>query len=356
MQLVTFDAHPEDAPGRPEHFLSDGALGYEGLDIGWPGRNRLGAILERGARAGSVLDLNGALAVKLASEDVGAPEVEADSLLPADPMAFLGKGPEAAREARGVIDFALEMLARYDGPDLERAGVVLPRRKLRLRAPIPRPGKVIGVARNYASHAAERGQQEFPKEPVLFVKASSAVVGPDADILIPGASHQVDYEGELGVVIGRRTRDCPAEEGLSRVAGYVAANDVSARDYQNVRGQHFIGKSCDSFCPLGPALVTADSVADPHQLTIGTRVNGETRQSASTGEMIFRVEELVGFASRLMTLEPGDVILTGTPAGVGAASDPPRWLRDGDVVEVEIEGVGRLVNHVRASRPPRSAG
>ena len=342
MQLVTFDAHPD------AHRLSDGSLGLEALDIGWPGRSRLGALVPSGPSAGDVLDLNRTLAVELALEDVSAPEVEADSLLPADMLSFLQHGEEALARAHSTLDFALAALSGFEGPDLLRAGVVHPRRAVRLRAPILRPGKVVCVARNYAAHAAERGHREPPKEPVLFLKASTSVIGPIDDVRVPEACCEPDYEGELGVVIGRAAREVAPARALSYVAGYLPANDVTARDFQNVRGQHFLGKSCDTFAPMGPALVTAEEIADPQDLTLETRVNGEARQAASTASMIFPVEELIAFASRLMTLEPGDVLLTGTPAGVGAAFDPPRWLKDGDVVEVEISRIGRLVSHVRA--------
>ena len=348
MRLVTFETHDQDGvPPAAHHTFADEVLGREALDIGWHGRHRLGALLDGGREDAQVVDLNRGLAVKLAFEDVGAPEAEADSLLPGTMAAFLEHGEDAFRLARECIDFVRAALGRYDAPDLERAGVVIPLGEVTLRAPVPRPGKIIGVARNYAAHAAEQGQQEPPKEPVLFIKASSSVIGPDEDILLPKASSQVDYEGELGVVIGRRVRHVTSADALACVAGYLPANDVTARDFQNVRGQHFLGKSCDGFAPMGPALVTADEIADPQDLEIRTRVSGQTRRSGSTGQMIFPVAELIAFASRLMTLEPGDVILSGTPSGVGAAASPPRWLADGDVVEVEIAGVGRLRNHVR---------
>jgi 2-keto-4-pentenoate hydratase/2-oxohepta-3-ene-1,7-dioic acid hydratase in catechol pathway len=216
---------------------------------------------------------------------------------------------------------------------------------VRLGAPVPKPGKIVAVARNYAAHAAERGA-ETPEEPVLFVKASSAVIGPGEDILLPAASERVDYEGELAVVIGRIAREVPVESALDYVAGYTVANDVTARDFQNTRGQRFLGKSCDTFAPMGPVLVTRDEIDDPQKLRLETRLDGEVVQSASTGEMVFTVAEVIAFATRLMTLHPGDVLLTGTPSGVGAAAEPPRFLRDGDVVDVEIEGIGRLRNHV----------
>ena len=175
------------------------------------------------------------------------------------------------------------------------------------------------------------------------------MIGPGDEIVLPQASREVDYEGELAVVIGDSAREVDVVRALEHVAGYSAANDVSARDFQNTRGQHFIGKSCDSFAPMGHALVTADEVPDPQALELSTTVSGETRQKAHTSEMIFSVAEIIAFASKLMTLEPGDILLTGTPAGVGAAANPPRWLRDGDVVDVQISGIGRLRNYVRAS-------
>jgi acylpyruvate hydrolase len=324
-----------------------GGRGFETLEQSGPGARRLGAVLRTGSLAGHVVDLNRALAVKLAEEDAGAPEAEADSQLPHDVIAFLAEGARARTAAQAALDFTLRSVESYDAPDLVRAGAVEPRERLHLCAPVPRPGKLIGVARNYAAHAAERGSATPPEEPVLFLKAPSSVIGPEDDILLPAASHEVDFEGELAVVVGQTAREIPAGEALGCVAGYCIANDVSARDFQNVRGQRFIGKSCDTFAPLGPVLVTADEVSDPQDLELRTLVSGEPMQSARTKEMIFPVAEILAFASRLMTLEPGDVILTGTPAGVGAARTPPRWLRDGDVVEIAISRLGRLHNYVR---------
>ncbi|MEM7409866.1 MAG: fumarylacetoacetate hydrolase family protein [Myxococcota bacterium] len=344
MQLVSFaldprdplvsrtrDAGPEDVP------LDRHAL-------------RLGALLEYGEGGQAVVDLARALAVKLGREDAGAPEAEAESRIPADPRRFLEHGAPALASAREALAFATAAVSDYEGPDLRSAGIVVPRSSVRLSSPVPQPGKLIGVARNYADHARERGAASLPEEPVLFLKASSCVVGPRDDIVVPHAVTQPDYEGELAVVVGSRATAVGPREATAAIAGYCVANDVSARDYQNVRGQHFIGKSCDTFAPLGPALVTSDEIADPQDLGIRTRVSGEIRQEGRTKDMLFSVAEIVAFASHLFTLEPGDVILTGTPSGVGAASDPPRWLRDGDVVEIEIEGVGRLVNHVRFER------
>ncbi len=352
MQLVTFERHNEAQGDRSLERERSGAsaLGFDSLEPVNLGTRRLGVLIQIDPEDDAVVDLNRALAVKLAGNDAGAPEAEADSLLPPDMQTFLRHLPASLEAAHTAHAFALEALSRYDGPDVRRAGAVVPRRSVRLCAPLPRPGKIIGVARNYALHASEQGQRKPPQEPVLFLKATSAVIGPEDEIQIPEATHDVDYEGELAAVIGATAREVPAAEALTHVAGYCIANDVSARDFQNVRGQRFIGKSCDTFAPLGPALVTRDEIQDPQDLAIRTTVSGEVLQSGRTKEMLFPVAEIVAFASRLMTLEPGDVLLTGTPAGVGQARKPPRWLRDGDVVEVEIEKLGRLRNYVRERR------
>lgn len=345
MRLVTFERRGEPDPDR-----SGGSAGvdFESLEYGRPGGQRVGALLPPGPRAGDVVDLNRALALRLSLADAGAPEAEADSLLPSDMLGLLGRGEPALAEGARTLDWVRERLDRYDAPDFERAGVVVGRRAAALRAPVPRPGKILGVARNYLAHARERGQSEAPVEPVLFLKAVTAVAGPGDEIPLPRVSSQVDYEGELAVVIGREAREVDVESALDVVAGYTVANDVSARDFQKVRGQSFIGKSCDGFAPMGPALVTRDEIPEPQKLRLTTTVSGERRQDGSTAEMIFSVAQVIAFVSRLMTLEPGDVLLTGTPSGVGAAASPPRWLVDGDVVDVEIEGIGRLRSHVRS--------
>jgi 2-keto-4-pentenoate hydratase/2-oxohepta-3-ene-1,7-dioic acid hydratase in catechol pathway len=220
---------------------------------------------------------------------------------------------------------------------------------LSLCAPVPRPGKIVGVARNYQAHAIEQGQRKVPSEPVLFLKASSSSIGSGAPIVLPAVSREVDYEGELVAVIGRTLYDVDPGEALACVAGYTVGNDVSARDFQNVRGQRFVGKSCDSFAPMGPVLITPDEIGDPQNLRITTEVSGERLQNGNTRDMTFPIGELLSFASRLMTFEAGDVFFTGTPEGVGRARTPPRYLRDGDVVEVTVEGIGTLRNPVRAS-------
>ncbi|WP_216904477.1 fumarylacetoacetate hydrolase family protein [Synechococcus sp. CCY 9618] len=213
------------------------------------------------------------------------------------------------------------------------------------------PRAILCIGLNYRRHAAETGAP-IPEHPVLFMKVPGAVQHPDAPILLPTtlASHQVDYEGELAVVIGRTCRNVSRAEALEVVLGYSCANDVSARDWQKQQrlggGQWCRGKSFDSFCPLGPCLVSADEIPDPQTLSLRTRLNGVTVQEAGTADMIFPVAAIIEFLSASTTLQAGTVILTGTPSGVGMAADPPRWLRRGDTVEVEIDAIGVLRNPV----------
>ena len=217
---------------------------------------------------------------------------------------------------------------------------------LRLLAPV-RPAKIIAVGRNYREHAAEESAA-LPSAPLLFAKFPSSVVGDGATITWSAAlTAEVDYEAELAVVIGRRARDVDLDRALDYVLGYSCLNDVSARDLQVSDGQWTRAKSLDTFCPMGPWLVTVDEVPDPGALRVQCRVNGEPRQDASTAELVHGVAELISYCSRSFTLEPGDVIATGTPGGVGAFRDPPVFLADGDAVEVEIDRVGTLTNRCR---------
>jgi 2-keto-4-pentenoate hydratase/2-oxohepta-3-ene-1,7-dioic acid hydratase in catechol pathway len=226
--------------------------------------------------------------------------------------------------------------------------------QVRLAAPVPRPSKIIGIGLNYRDHAAETGQ-ELPTRPTVFAKFPNALSGPYDPIVLPGQSNSVDYEGELGVVIGRQARNAGEDEALSYVGGYLCVNDVSARDVQNWTSQWSLGKSFDTFAPVGPFLVTAADVPDPQDLDIETRVNGVTVQHSSTANMVFTVAALVSQLSAVMTLEPGDIIATGTPGGIGGAQNPPRFLHAGDVVEVEIERLGCLRNPVVAGPEGRSS-
>ncbi|MDH4992324.1 fumarylacetoacetate hydrolase family protein [Aquamicrobium lusatiense] len=209
-------------------------------------------------------------------------------------------------------------------------------------------GKFICIGLNYADHAAEAGLA-VPSEPVVFMKASSAIVGPDDDVLIPRGSEKTDWEVELGIVIGRKAKYVSEAEALDYVAGYCVAHDVSERAFQNERqGQWTKGKSCDTFGPIGPWMVTKDEIADPQQLGMWLKVNGETMQNGSTRTMVYQVAYLVSYLSQFMSLMPGDIISTGTPPGVGMGMKPQRFLRAGDVIELGIEGLGTQKQNVKA--------
>jgi 2-keto-4-pentenoate hydratase/2-oxohepta-3-ene-1,7-dioic acid hydratase in catechol pathway len=215
-----------------------------------------------------------------------------------------------------------------------------------LGPPIARPGKIICVGRNYAEHARETGS-DIPTRPILFAKFATAIVGPHDDVVRPREVEDLDYEAELCVVIGRGGRHIRRDDALRHVTGYMCANDVSARTAQLKSGDQWLrGKSFDTFCPTGPAIVTRDEIPDPQSLRITCRVDGRTMQDASTADMIFDVATLVSYCSDVFTLEPGDLILTGTPSGVALGRDPAPWLQPGQVVEVEIEGVGRIANRI----------
>jgi 2,4-diketo-3-deoxy-L-fuconate hydrolase len=213
--------------------------------------------------------------------------------------------------------------------------------------PIDRPGKIICVGLNYSDHAEEQGV-DLPTAPLLFAKWQNTLIGPGDPIVIPEVVTKCDYEAELGVVIGSRVRDVSAANALEAVAGYVVVNDVSARDLQFADGQWTRGKSPDTFCPVGP-LVPRDEVPDPQALGIRAILNGETMQNSTTANMVFGVAEIIEYITRTITLEPGDLIATGTPAGVGAFRKPAVWMKSGDEITIEIDGVGTLTNPVTAA-------
>lgn len=322
--------------------LGDEVLGFEALEPGRPGSQRLGAVLQLGPKAGWVVDLNRALAIKLAYDDVGAPEPEADSLVPANMAGFLRLGARAMSAARVALNFATEALCDYDAPDVLRAGAVEPIERLRLCAPVPRPGKIVGVESNYpgASGTPER-------EPTLFLKAPSSVIGCEDEVLLPADGSTVSPLGSLAVVIGSRARRVAARDALLCVAGYCVANDITA-SAPGIDDPARLGKSNDTFCPLGPELITVDEVPEPNALALRTGVAPNALASSNTKEMRISVADLIARISHQLTLEPGDLILTGSPS-----ETPPPSLQDGDVTEVEIETLGRLRNYVR-NRSARS--
>ncbi|HLG95429.1 MAG TPA: fumarylacetoacetate hydrolase family protein [Bryobacteraceae bacterium] len=221
----------------------------------------------------------------------------------------------------------------------------LARGAIELLAPVPRPPKLICVGLNYRDHALETGMS-IPERPTIFSKFSSSVIGPGSPILLPKNSTQPDYEAELAFVIGKGGRHIEARDWKQHVFGYTIVNDVSARDFQMATSQWLIGKTFDTFAPMGPEIVSTDEIADPHALDISLRVNGETLQHSNTRELIFKIPELVAYLASVMTLEPGDVVSTGTPSGVGFARKPPRYLKAGDEVIISVEGIGELRNPV----------
>jgi 2-keto-4-pentenoate hydratase/2-oxohepta-3-ene-1,7-dioic acid hydratase in catechol pathway len=275
---------------------------------------------ERGPRAcgefeGSYVDLN-----------------DADPGLPATVKGVLALGAEGVRRASAALSLGS---VKHDPA------------KATLLAPVPDPAKIVCLGLNYRDHAAE-SQMEVPSEPILFSKYATTLIGQNAPIILPPSSTEVDYEAELVVVIGQGGYDIPLERAMEHVGGYAVGHDVSARDWQLGKPgkQWMAGKTFDTFAPVGPCVVTADEVPDPQNLGIRLRLNGKLMQDSNTRQLIFAVDYVVSYLSRIFTLEPGDLIFTGTPPGVGMARKPPVWLQPGDIVEVEIDGLGTLRNPV----------
>ncbi len=280
----------------------------------------------------------------------GRKEVRAAAYVPGDMLGLIGGGVASLKAAQGTIQAACRHIE--DGLWKMRAQdpVVRSLRRVRFLSPIPRPARnIFCVGRNYVEHAKERGA-EVPTVPVFFTKPPTAIVGHEAGVVHWPVTQNLDYEVELAVVIGKRGRDIPRAKAYAYVFGYTVLNDVTARDLQRRHAQWFKGKSLDTFAPVGPWIVHKSALADPHALRITLRVNGEVRQEATTADMVFRIEELIEVLSAGMTLEPGDILATGTPSGVGAGFVPPQWLKVGDVVEAEVEGIGVLRNRIVAPR------
>ena len=231
--------------------------------------------------------------------------------------------------------------------ECKERGALVPLDEVILNPPVIAPGKILAVGLNYSAHAAEQNIQP-PASPLIFSKCTTALAGPNDDIVLPRISDMIDYEAELAVVIGREARSVKAERALDYVAGYTIMNDVTARDLQRRERQWTRAKGLDTFAPCGPWLVTKDEIEDPHALSVKLYVNGELRQDSTTGDLIFKVPELIEFISQDLTLKPGDIITTGTPSGVGVFREPPVFLKEGDHIEIEIERIGRLANPVIA--------
>lgn len=258
-------------------------------------------------------------------------------------VAFEEPAAAGLSDVRAALDRtgALAAVGRIAGRLPEGGSELIDRDLLTLAPPVVAPSKMLCIGLNYALHAQESGVP-LPAQPVLFAKFPSALVGNGAELRKPEITHELDYEGELAVVIGRRTSKVSSSEALDFVAGYTIMNDVSARDLQRAEPQWIRAKSLDGFAPLGPAMITADDVPDPSKLRILTTVNGEVRQDESCADMVFGVPELLEFITHSITLEAGDIIATGTPFGVGAGFDPPRYISSGDEVEITIEPIGTL--------------
>ena len=316
--------------------------------------NEEAGAVERASRVGALLDdgeyiLEFALAIRGGGSASDSSKT-ANSLV--NPLTWFDLDGAWLKRAREVYDEIAET-----PQNLERAcegGLVISRSTVRLLAPVPRPGKLIAIGLNYRDHAAE-SKLPIPERPVVFSKFTTSIIGPDEAVILPPPSEQVDYEAELAVVIGRRAKNVTRDNALDYVLGYTNINDVSARDFQFADGQWQRGKSCDTFAPMGEAIVTADEIPDPHKLSIKLRLNGNTMQDSNTDQLIFGVPELVAFLSETITLEPGDVIATGTPPGVGFARKPPVFLKHGDVMEVEIENLGTLRSPVIAAHESASS-
>ena len=300
-------------------------------------------------RAERIVDVNRAVQLSLAAPDAVSDRVlrEAEQAMPSSlDRALCLRPAERSAALQSALRLADE-LATADGEDWAYHHYLLvERERVLLRAPVAEDCKVFAVALNYATHAAE-AEASAPEFPILFMKPTSTLRGDGATVQIPPVTHRIDYEGEILVVIGERCRSVEREDALSFVAGYCLANDVSARDWQRRTTQLMIGKAFDGFCPMGPALVTVDEAGPYDDLKFTTSVNGELRQSGRASDMIFDIPHLVSYVSQVVTLEPGDAIVTGTPGGIGAALRPSRWLRAGDVVEVTSPQLGTLRTLIR---------
>jgi acylpyruvate hydrolase len=293
------------------------------------GRTRAGFEVD-----GSIIDLAGAIAAT-----AGLPAVAADSI-----VSLLEGGESAIAAAKAAVDWAGSELAAGRKPAGKNGAVIaFARGDVRLNAPIPRPGKIICLGLNYADHAAESGTN-LPSAPMFFAKFANAIVGTGDNIILPKVSTQMDYEAEFAFVIGKKAKHVALEDAMSYVAGYMNLDDVSARDLQSETTQFYRGKGGDTWAPCGPYLVTKDEVSDPHALSIKCFVNGELMQNSNTRYLIFNVPFLIHQLTKTVTLDPGDLISTGTPSGVGNARKPPYRLKAGDVVRVEVEGLGVLEN------------
>jgi acylpyruvate hydrolase len=305
------------------------------VTFSYDGNKRMGAFIDN-----RVIDLNYACEEMLKSQEKLRAKQIAEAYVPPNMVEFLQGGEQSMAMARESVNFALNSEKNFSRK------VVLPVSEVRFEAPVQNPTKMICVGHNYREHILEMGR-ELPPYPVVFAKFANTIIGPQDDIPFYPISDQLDYEAEFAFVIGRRARNVTQEKALDYVAGYTIVNDITYRDIQRRTIQWLQGKTVEGSAPMGPWLVTRDEITDPSGLEVVLTVNGEERQRSNTKNLVFTVPYLVEFLSGLMTLEPGDVILTGTPGGVGVARNPQVFLRDGDVVRIEIDQIGVLENRVK---------
>lgn len=304
------------------------------VSFSYNGITRIGCIADE-----QIIDLNLAYRSMLESQGVIRAEQIAEAYIPANMVEFLQGGQQSLQLAKQAIEYVRQNEAAL------KYKAVHPTSDVKLEAPVLNPGKMICVGHNYREHILEMGRG-LPPVPVVFAKFSNTIIGPQDDIPFFPISEQLDYEAEFAFVIGKRARNISQDQALDYVAGYTIVNDVTYRDLQRRTLQWLQGKTVEGTAPMGPWLVTSDELDDPTGLEVVLTVNGEERQRSNTKNLVFTVAYLVEFLSNLMTLEPGDVILTGTPGGVGVARDPQVFLKDGDVVRIEIDRIGALENRV----------
>jgi 2-keto-4-pentenoate hydratase/2-oxohepta-3-ene-1,7-dioic acid hydratase in catechol pathway len=306
------------------------------------GKRRLGAEWN-----GQVVDLQNAAAVLEASKYGAAAVADLCERFPSCMLGYLKGGSATRAIANEALGFVQQLPADIVTDLSGNSAVLYSESQIKRCAPVPRPGKIICIGLNYRDHAIE-SNMPIPQEPVLFPKYSNTVIGPGDTIVLPPDSESPDYEAELVFIICKEAHNVSEADALTYVAGYTCGHDVSARDYQIKRGggQWMAGKTWDTFAPMGPVMVTSDELTDPHNLPIRCILNGETMQDSNTCQFIFNIPQAIAYLSRMITLEPGDCIFTGTPPGVGFARKPPVFLKDGDVTEIQIDGIGSLKNTV----------
>ncbi|MGN4241033.1 fumarylacetoacetate hydrolase family protein [Staphylococcus equorum] len=301
------------------------------------GYSRLGTLTEKN----EVVDLNYAFQALLQSKGKFRSETIAEAYVPSDAKGFIEGGEESLNYAKEAIDFAQAK------PDVFNHQLIYKKEDVKIEAPIQNPGKMFCVGHNYEEHIKEMGR-DLPENPVVFAKFDNTIVGPEDDIVHYPISDKLDYEAELAFVIGKEAKNVSEADALNYVAGYTIVNDVTYRDIQQRTLQWLQGKTVDGTAPMGPWIMTSDELQDPDGLELVLTLNGEEMQRSNTSNHVFTVQKLVAFLSGLATLKPGDIVLTGTPGGVGSARDPQVFMKDGDVVKIEIDKIGALENKVVA--------